>query len=184
MLETAHWSRSYCRLGELYGVVVDIYEDVVSLTGNQLKSRLIKFQSPNSEIGLDSCARCMFSASYSNGYYGRYHAATIFRLYVFLGRPPNKNGARITVLIRPKELHRGILLTLEDSRCADDGGRPSCITSQQGIVGQYIPFGMYTPRARHQNLADSVHDVTMLQLLPSHQAGPSAALTLLAADVQ
>ncbi len=43
---------------------------------------------------------------------------------------------------------------------------------------------MYTPRARHQNLADSVHDVTMLQLLPSHQAGPSAALTLLAADVQ
>jgi hypothetical protein len=39
-------------------------------------------------------------------------AAIIFRLYVFglLGCPQNKNGTRITVLLRPKELHHGILL--------------------------------------------------------------------------
>jgi hypothetical protein len=103
-------------------------------------------KSPNSEIGLDSCARC---ASYSNGYYGRYYAATIFRFCIFLGRrPQNKNGARITVLLRLKELHRGILLTLEVSlsRCADG------ITRQQGVVGHISLSVQYTPRARHQTI--------------------------------
>ena len=153
-------------------------------------------RSPNSEIGLDSSAICLLSASYSNRYYGRHHAAGIFRLYVFLSCqcPPNKKKAKITVFLRPKELHRGLLLTLEDSRCADADGS----STRQSWDSTVYPFRYCMPHvpllgSTRESLPDLLtpqlsryqYQVALPSVSPVRQRwrGGLPSLILLAADV-